>query len=455
MTQWGKDANPTVTVIGGGLAGCEAAYQIAIRGLPVRLYEMRPGTMTPAHRTGALGELVCSNSLKSVEIHNAHGLLKEELRRLGSLLLGIADRHAVPAGKALAVNREDFSAEVTERIETLGGVEVVRHEVESIPEEGPVVVATGPLTSATLGTAIEHLVGDGSLHFYDAIAPIVDAESIDRSKVFAASRYGVEDDAYLNCPLDKSEYDSFAQELCRAEQFPLRDFEDPRYFAGCLPVEEVARGRISSLRFGAMKPVGLTDPRTGRRPYAVVQLRPENREGSAYNLVGFQTRLLKREQERVFRMIPGLERAVFFRYGSAHRNTYVKAPLVLLPTLQLRTDRRILFAGQITGAEGYVESIATGLLAGLNAARLARRKEALVLPDTVMLGALCSYLSSADGDSFQPMNANFGLLSPLAEAPGPRKERNMLLAKRALSDLEGWGEETLADRGGSDPTERR
>jgi methylenetetrahydrofolate--tRNA-(uracil-5-)-methyltransferase len=425
-----------ITIIGGGLAGCEAAYQAARLGVGVALVEMRPGRMTPAHRTGLLAELVCSNSLKSREPTNAHGLLKEELRRLGSCVLAAAERHAVAAGKALAVDREGFAHEVTRLMEGIPGVRIERREAQTVPETGITIIATGPLTSEALAASIEVVVGQDALSFYDALAPIVDASSIFEDMVFAASRHGVNDAAYLNCPLDRARYEVLVRELSQARQFPLRDFEEPRFFRGCLPLEEVARSSPAALRFGALKPVGLSDPRTGRRPYAVVQLRPENQDRTAYGMVGFQTRLLREEQERIFRMIPGLERAVFFRYGAAHRNTYLDAPRVLDHALRCRTRTDIYFAGQLTGSEGYVESIGTGLLAGINAARRHRGEDPLVLPGSTMLGALCSYLSGSSMRPFQPMNANFGLLPPLPDGHRPRGERNRELAERSLGALD-------------------
>ncbi|HFC98046.1 MAG TPA: methylenetetrahydrofolate--tRNA-(uracil(54)-C(5))-methyltransferase (FADH(2)-oxidizing) TrmFO [Thermosulfurimonas dismutans] len=432
-----------VTVIGGGLAGSEATWQLVRRGVRVRLYEMRPRKLTPAHRTGKLAELVCSNSLRSREITSAVGLLKEEMRRLGSLIMEAALASEVPAGKALAVDRELFAAYVTRRLEEHPLVEIVREEVSRIPPEGLVIVATGPLTSEALAQDLKRLTGEDYFHFYDAIAPIVYADSIDWDRVFRADRYGKGEGAYVNCPLTREEYERFVEELLRAEKVPLKDFEEPRYFEGCLPIEVMAERGRDTLRFGPMKPKGLIDPRTGREPYAVVQLRPENREGTLYNMVGFQTKLKYREQERVFRLIPGLEHAEFARYGSIHRNSFVCAPRVLKPTLQLRSCERVFLAGQITGVEGYVESTAMGLIAGINAARLIRGLASVVPPPETAHGALIRYLMEADPRHFQPMNNNWGLFPPPASDSGrrrklPKRERYRLLAERALQALEKW-----------------
>jgi methylenetetrahydrofolate--tRNA-(uracil-5-)-methyltransferase len=429
-----------VTVIGGGLAGSEAAWQAAQQGLPVALYEMRPEQMTPAHVSDRLAELVCSNSLGSNLVDRAPGLLKEELRRLGSMVVACADATAVPAGGALAVGREAFAQMVTERIAGHPRITVEREEVRSIPEGQTVIVATGPLTSPVLADEIAALTGSEHLYFYDAMAPIVTGESVDMSIAFRASRYGrgESDGDYLNCPMTRDEYDRFVQELVGAERIRLRDFEqeDRRFFEACLPVEVLAGRGERSLAFGPLKPVGLADPRTGRRPYAVVQLRQDNQAGTLYNLVGFQTNLKWGEQERVFRLIPGLEHAEFVRFGQMHRNTFINSPALLSSTLQLRERDHLFFAGQITGTEGYVGSIASGLVAGLNAARLNQRKPLLSFPRTTMLGALCDYVSSADPSSFQPMKANFGLLPPLEPPVRKKRERYAAYAKRALRDLE-------------------
>jgi len=426
-----------LVVVGGGLAGSEAAWQAAQRGIRVLLYEMRPGQMTPAHRTGQLAELVCSNSLGAREADRALGLLKEELRRLGSLLVSCADAAALPAGAALAVDRRAFAGLVTERIQAHPRITLIREEVTDLPP-GPAVVATGPLTSPALAEAIARSVGQEYLYFYDAMAPIVTADSIDERVVFRASRYGHGPADYLNCPLTREEYGRFVDALLAAEQIPFRNFEqeDPRFFEACLPVEEIAcRGR-DALAFGPMRPVGLVDPRMGKRPYAVVQLRQDDRAGSLYNLVGFQTNLRWAEQERVFRLIPGLERAEFVRFGQMHRNTFLHGPTLLRPTLQQSAREDLFFAGQVTGSEGYVGAIATGFLAGVNAARLPRGQPLWVLPPTTMLGAVVRYLTSPGAREFQPMKANFGLLPPLRPAVPKKQERGRAYAERSLRDLE-------------------
>jgi methylenetetrahydrofolate--tRNA-(uracil-5-)-methyltransferase len=428
-----------LTVVGGGLAGCEAAWQAAERGIAVRLYEMRPASSTPAHSTDRLAELVCSNSLGARRVDRPLGLLKEELRRLGSLLIACADETALPAGGALAVDREAFAALVTERIEGHSRISVVRQEVTELPE-GPTVIATGPLTSSALAEAIARLTGKEALYFYDAMAPIVSAESLDYGVIFRASRYGEGEPAYLNCPMTREEYERFVDALLTAEQAPLHAFEreDPRFFEACLPVEEIARRGREALAYGPLRPVGLVDPRTGRQPYAVAQLRQDDRAGTLYNLVGFQTNLRWPEQERVFRMIPGLQRAEFVRYGQMHRNTFLHSPSLLRPTLQYRERDDLFFAGQITGSEGYVGSIGTGLLAGVNAARWIRGQPLWVLPPTTMLGAIVRYLTTPAQGEFQPMKANFGLLPPLERPPRRKEERNRAYAERALRDLEAF-----------------
>jgi len=439
----GQNIDQRIIVVGGGLAGCEAAYQAASRGVEVLLYEMRPKVMTPAHTTGLLAELVCSNSLKSKEITSAHGLLKEELGRLGSLLLKVANRHALPAGKALAVDRNRFAAEITSIIETNPHITIRREEVRKIPIDGIKIVATGPLTSPDFSREIQRLVGDEHLYFYDAITPIVSADSLNYSQIFEASRYRENDRSYLNIPLGELEYKSFWKELILGEKVPLHDFERTIFFEGCLPLEELARRGQDSLRFGPLKPVGLKDPKTGKRPFAVIQLRPENLERTQYSLVGFQTRLKYREQDRIFRIISALKDAQFLRYVSIHRNTYLNAPKLLLPTLQFRGRPDLFFAGQLTGVEGYVESIAIGFLAGLNASRLILKKDTIFPPRSTSVGALSHYLTTADPLNFQPMNINFGLLPHLEDPPRDRKERNERLAQRALCDLEEWKRENL------------
>jgi methylenetetrahydrofolate--tRNA-(uracil-5-)-methyltransferase len=427
---------PTITVVGGGLAGSEAAWQAAERGVDVMLYEMRPHKTTPAHVSGRLAELVCSNSLGSDLPDRAAGLLKTELRHLNSLVLACADRVRVPAGGALAVDREAFAAEVTRRVEGHPRIRIVREEVTAIPG-GPAIIATGPLTSDALAGAIAELAGQDHLYFYDALAPIVSADSIDMSIAFWASRYGKGDADYINCPMTEAEYERFVEALVAAERLPLRGFEqdDARFFEGCLPVEVLAARGRDALAFGPLRPVGLTEPRTGKRPYAVVQLRQDNLAGTLYNLVGFQTNLRYGEQERVFRLIPGLERAEFVRYGQMHRNTFVNAPLLLEPTMAFRGRPGLFFAGQITGVEGYVGSVGSGWVAGVNAARFVLGQEPLALPGTTMLGALCHYVSRADPKSFQPMKANFGLLPPLEPPVRNKRKRFQAYAERALADL--------------------
>ena len=442
---------PGLIVVGGGLAGSEAAWQAAQRGVRVLLYEMRPHRLTPAHTTGWLAEIICSNSLGSDELENALGLLKAELRFLGSLLMACADRTAVPAGKALAVDRELFARCVTEHLERHPNITIIREEVTEIPD-APCILATGPLTSDALAAAIQRLTGREHLYFYDAISPIVAADSIDMSICFKGSRYrrGEDPDGdYINCPMTKEEYEAFVDALIHAETIPLRDFEreDPRFFEACLPIEVLARRGREALAYGPLRPTGLIDPRTGRQPYAVVQLRRDNRAGTMYSMVGFQTNLKWPEQRRVFRMIPGLQNAEFLRYGQMHRNTYINAPALLESTMQFRGRPDLFFAGQITGAEGYVGNIATGLVAGVNAARLLQGRPPLTFPITTMIGALCDYLAHADPRDFQPMKANFGLLPPLERPPRDRRERALAYARRALADLERFwaavGEERL------------
>ncbi len=427
-------------VIGGGLAGSEAAWQAAERGMRVSLYEMRPQQRTPAHVSDRLAELVCSNSLGSNLRDRSPGLLKEELRRLGSLILACADATAVPAGGALAVDRDAFAELVTERVSIHPRIGLRREEVAAIPEGVHTVVATGPLTSPSLADEIASLSGADYLYFYDAMAPIVTAESVDMSIAFRASRYdqGEGSGDYVNCPMTEAEYERFVEELVQAETIALRAFEqeDPRFFEACLPVEVLAHRGHQSLAFGPLRPVGLTDPRTGRRPHAVVQLRQDNQAASLYNLVGFQTNLKWAEQERVFRLIPGLGRAEFVRFGQMHRNTFINSPRLLWPTMQFREREDLFFAGQITGTEGYVGSTASGLVAGLNVARLAAGQPLVQFPQTTMIGALCSYISGADPENFQPMKANFGLLPPLGRPVRKKRERYAAYARRALADLE-------------------
>jgi methylenetetrahydrofolate--tRNA-(uracil-5-)-methyltransferase len=433
-------SDQVVTVIGAGLAGSEAAWQVAQQGLPVVLYEMRPQVMTPAHKTGQFAELVCSNSLKSNNLDRAGGILKAELRRLGSLILNAADATSVPAGSALAVDRVRFADRITAAVENHPLITIRREEVTSIPEEGVTIVASGPLTSQPLARALFGLTSAKYLFFYDAISPIVTRESIDDEKVYLASRYDKGEAAYINCPMNREQYDAFYDALMAAEVSLHADVDPDELFEGCLPVEVIgSRGR-DGLRFGPMRPVGLRDPRTGEQPWAVVQLRAENQELTMYNLVGFQTSLKYGEQDRVFRMIPGLENCEFLRYGQIHRNTYINAPTLLRPTYQFRQRDDLFFAGQVTGVEGYIESTGAGLLAGLNAARLIKGQELLVLPRETILGALAQHITTADPDHFQPMNANFGILPPLAASQRKLKksekgEARAVMCLKALDDF--------------------
>ncbi|MDA8428034.1 MAG: methylenetetrahydrofolate--tRNA-(uracil(54)-C(5))-methyltransferase (FADH(2)-oxidizing) TrmFO [Geobacteraceae bacterium] len=428
----------TLTIIGGGLAGCEAAWQATERGIPVTLHEMKPEKLSPAHHLPGLAELVCSNSLRGDSLDNAVGLLKEELRRCGSLIMEAAEATRVPAGGALAVDRQLFSEYVTARISTHPLISLEPGEIVQIPADGTVIIASGPLTSDALAASLSGLTGE-RLYFYDAIAPIVAADSLDMTKVFAASRYGKGDgDDYLNCPLNEAEYLAFVAELVAAEKVATRDFEKIVHFEGCMPVESMAERGVETLRFGPMKPVGLTDPRTGLEPHAVIQLRAENRDKTMFNLVGFQTKLTWPEQRRVFRMIPGLEGAEFIRLGSMHRNTFINSPSLLLPTQQLKSAPRLFFAGQITGVEGYVESAGSGFLAGISAAGvIAHGHPPAAPPPETALGALIAHITNADARHFQPMNVNYGLFPDL---PGriPKKEKRQKLAERALLALDEW-----------------
>ena len=431
-----------VVVIGGGLAGSEAAWQAAEAGARVRLYEMRPVRRTPAHRTDKLAEIVCSNSLKSDEPGTAPYLLKEELRRGSSVIMEAAKETRVPAGAALAVDRERFAEWVTTRLASHPNVTLLRGEVTRIPEDSVTVVAAGPLCSDELAAEVMRLTGDDQLYFYDAISPIVAADSINTEVAFRAARYGKGGDDYLNCPMNEEEYDRFYGALVEAVSVPLQRFEETRWFEACLPIEEIARRGRETLRFGPMKPVGLVDPRTGHEPFAAVQLRQENLMADAYNLVGFQNHLRYGEQARVLRMIPGLERAEFLQYGQIHRNTYINAPRVLLPTLRMRERPDVFFAGQISGVEGYVESVATGWLAGLNAARQARGTELLEAPSKTALGALARYVSSAEKKNYQPVNITFALLEPLPEEERRRfrkkRERHARQVELALQEWDDW-----------------
>jgi methylenetetrahydrofolate--tRNA-(uracil-5-)-methyltransferase len=432
-----------IHIVGGGLAGSEAAWQLAERGHDVVIHEMRGVRGTPAHKTDRLAELVCSNTFKSTETSNAHGLLKAEMRLLGSVVLTAADEARVPGGSALTVDRDVFSAGVHDRVTSHPRITVVREEVTDIPSPG--IIATGPLTSDALAERIRARLGMQSLAFYDAIAPIVSRDSIDDSVVFRASRYGKEtmedagdEGAYLNCPFTREQYEAFLDALTAADQHHGHEFDAVPYFEGCMPAEEMAKRGRESLRFGPMKPVGLRDPRTGREAYAIVQLRMEDRAGQMWNIVGFQTRLRIPEQQRVFRLIPGLENAEFLRFGSIHRNSYVNSPASLTPHLSLRDDPHTLFAGQLTGVEGYTESTATGLLAGINLSRMLRGEEPMIPPPTTMLGALYRYLREADPKHFQPMNANFGLVEELPERVKDKKLKREKIAERALEEMRAW-----------------
>ncbi|MCM3699152.1 methylenetetrahydrofolate--tRNA-(uracil(54)-C(5))-methyltransferase (FADH(2)-oxidizing) TrmFO [Paenibacillus macerans] len=430
--------NNKVTVIGAGLAGSEAAWQIASRGVPVVLYEMRPVVKTPAHHTDKFAELVCSNSLRANGLTNAVGVLKEEMRMLNSLVLGAADRNAVPAGGALAVDRDGFSGEITRTLREHPLIEVVNEEIQEIPQEGIVVIATGPLTSPALSEQIKRLTGEDYFYFYDAAAPIVEKDSIDMSKVYLASRYDKGEAAYLNCPMTEEEFDAFYEALISAEVAQLKEFEKEVYFEGCMPIEiMMQRGKQTAL-FGPMKPVGLVNPHTGTLPHAVVQLRQDNAAGTLYNLVGFQTHLKWGEQKRVFSMIPGLENAEFVRYGVMHRNTFINSPKLLDPTYQLKARPTLFFAGQMTGVEGYVESAASGLIAGINAARAASGAEGIVFPADTTLGSMARYITTADFEHFQPMNANFGLFPKLDTRYRKKAEKNEALAQRALQSLRSF-----------------
>ncbi|MFD1426281.1 methylenetetrahydrofolate--tRNA-(uracil-5-)-methyltransferase [Kroppenstedtia sanguinis] len=423
-----------VTVIGAGLAGSEAAWQLACRGVDVRLVEMRPKRQTPAHHTGQFAELVCSNSLRSNDLSNAVGILKEEMRQLDSLILGCADTHSVPAGGALAVDRKGFSNCVTERLRNHEKVEILEEEVAEIPD-GITVIATGPLTTDALSREIRKLAGEEHLYFYDAAAPIVTKDSIDMDQAFIASRYGKGEAAYINCPMTEAEFRRFYKALVEAEVSPLKEFEKEIYFEGCMPIEVMARRGEKTILYGPMKPVGLTDPRTGKQPYAVVQLRQDNGAGTLYNLVGFQTHLKWGEQKRILQMIPGLEQAEIVRYGVMHRNTFINSPRALLPTYQFRERKDLFIAGQMTGVEGYVESAAAGLIAGINAARLAMNEAPVVFPTETAMGSLARYITEADPNHFQPMNINFGLFPPLETRVKPKRERVRQLAERALESM--------------------
>ena len=449
---------PKATIIGAGLAGAEAAWQVAEKGIEVVLYEMRPKVMTPAHHTGLFSELVCSNSLKGLSIENAAGLLKKEMRLFNSLIMKAADIAKVPAGGALAVDRDIFSEYITNAIKNHPKITVINEEVKELPKERPLIIATGPLTSPEFSKEISALTGEEYLYFYDAAAPIVTLESLDLNKIYKASRYGrnsekteentalsqdsnsceteeVSEGDYFNCPLNKEEYEVFYNALISAETVPLKDFEKTIFFEGCMPVEEMARRGVDTIRFGPLKPVGLENPKTGERPYAVVQLRQDNHSGTLYNMVGFQTHLKWPEQKRVFGLIPGLENVEFVRYGVMHRNTFINSPVLLEATLQMINEKGIFFAGQITGVEGYIESAASGLIAGLNAARILSDKPLLILNEKTAHGALCNYITKTDSKRFQPMNINFGIFEPLGEKIKNKKIKNNMLATRALDEI--------------------
>lgn len=426
-----------VIIVGAGMAGSEAAWQVAQRGIKVDLYEMRPEKSTPAHKTEKFAELVCSNSLRGAGLENAVGLLKEEMRQLNSIIMESADINRVPAGGALAVDREGFSQYITDKVKNHPNVTVINKEIETISQEDDAItiIASGPLTSEVLAKSIGELTGQDYFYFYDAAAPLISKESIDMSKAYRASRYGKGTADYINCPMDKEEYEKFWQELTTAELAPIKEFEKAKFFEGCMPVEEMARRGIDTLLYGPLKPVGLEDPKTGKRPYAVVQLRQDNAADSLYNIVGFQTHLKWPEQKRVFGLIPGLENAEFVRYGVMHRNTFINSPELLQPTLQYKDRDDLLFAGQMTGVEGYIESAASGLVAGVNAAYLAKGENPVIFPEQTAHGSMCKYITSAVAKHFQPMNANFGLMPPLEERIRDKKLKKQKIAERALEFL--------------------
>ena len=426
-----------VIIVGAGMAGSEAAWQVAQRGIKVDLYEMRPEKSTPAHKTEKFAELVCSNSLRGAGLENAVGLLKEEMRQLNSIIMESANINRVPAGGALAVDREGFSQYITDKVKNHPNVTVINKEIETIPQEDDAItiIASGPLTSEVLAKSIGELTGQDYFYFYDAAAPLISKESIDMSKAYRASRYGKGTADYINCPMDKEEYEKFWQELTTAELAPIKEFEKAKFFEGCMPVEEMARRGIDTLLYGPLKPVGLEDPKTGKRPYAVVQLRQDNAADSLYNIVGFQTHLKWPEQKRVFGLIPGLENAEFVRYGVMHRNTFINSPELLRPTLQYKDRDDLLFAGQMTGVEGYIESAASGLVAGVNAAYLAKGENPVIFPEQTAHGSMCKYITSAVAKHFQPMNANFGLMPPLEERIRDKKLKKQKIAERALEFL--------------------
>lgn len=425
-----------VNVIGAGLAGCESAWQLAKAGIKVKLYEMRPHKMTPAHHTEYFAELVCSNSLRSNQLENAVGLLKEEMRRLGSLIIKCADNNTVPAGGALAVDRDKFSQDITSIIESNPNIEIVREEVTKIPENEYVIIATGPLTSDELSHSIKEYLGQDYLYFYDAASPIIAYDSIDMNIAFKASRYGKGEDDYINCPFDMEQYNMFYNEIINAQRVALKEFEKEIVFEGCMPIEVMAGRGPKTLLFGPLKPKGIENPRNKKQPYAVVQLRQDNQEGTLYNMVGFQTNLKWDEQKRVFSMIPGLENAEFVRYGVMHKNTYINSPKVLEPTLQTVSNNKLFFAGQITGVEGYVESTSSGLIAGLNMARILNGMKPLIFPKSTAHGSLCAYITDRTIKNFQPMNINFGIFEQIKEKYKSKKEKNMAYSDKALQEIE-------------------
>ncbi|MFZ7104582.1 MAG: methylenetetrahydrofolate--tRNA-(uracil(54)-C(5))-methyltransferase (FADH(2)-oxidizing) TrmFO [Peptococcaceae bacterium] len=435
---------PGISVIGAGLAGCEAAWQIAQQGIKVNLFEMRPYKSTPAHKTDLFGELVCSNSLRGAGLENAVGLLKEELKICDSVFMECAEENKIPAGGALAVDREGFALSLTKKVGEHPLITVYRQEVAYLEKDVTYIIATGPLTDGLMAETIKKLTGEDYFYFYDAAAPIINADSLNYQKVFWASRYNKGDADYLNCPLTREEYLRFYTELVNAELHPMENFERQIFFEGCMPVEEMAARGKDTIRFGPLKPVGIIDPLTGGQPYAVVQLRRDNKEGTLLNMVGFQTRLKWGEQKRVFSLIPGLENAEFVRYGVMHRNTFINSPKLLLPTGQLKQDSNVFLAGQITGVEGYVESAAGGLVAGINAGRHLLKKEPLIFPAETAIGSLMRYITSAESRSFQPMNINFGLLPSLAQKIRDKREKNKQIAQRALDSLRKFKKEREA-----------
>lgn len=432
-----------VIIVGAGMAGSEAAWQVAQRGIEVDLYEMRPVKSTPAHKTDLFGELVCSNSLRGAGLENAVGVLKEEMRRMGSIIMEAADATRVPAGGALAVDRLGFSQYITEKVSNHPNVRVIHEEISSIPceEDGVTIVASGPLTAGALAEDIANLMGHEYFYFYDAAAPIVTLESVDMTRAWKASRYGKGEAAYINCPMNKEEYLHFWRELVNSEKAPTHNFEKEKFFEGCMPVEEMASRGEDTLLFGPLKPVGLENPADGKLPYAVVQLRQDNAEGTLYNIVGFQTHLKWGEQKRVFGLIPGLENAEFVRYGVMHRNTFINSPETMRPTLQFKGNDKLFFAGQMTGVEGYVESASSGLVAGINAARVCGGEEPIVFPAETAHGSLCHYITTAPAKHFQPMNVNFGIMSPIKERIRDKKQKKMRIAERALEMLDQFIEE--------------